>query len=182
MRDFGSATPPSLNALAHVVAKCANEESLGTIFIPHHAPGGVGGDIKLARQVAHNFERSELVILDPIPLASELKAITAEANWVVTMRYHQLVFALSLGIPAVGVSVNPYTHAKLSGAFEQMNLAPLVLPLEQAPERLEAQLAEAKRCRERFAEAARSFGERELPASLAPYEHVAELLNKQDSR
>jgi polysaccharide pyruvyl transferase WcaK-like protein len=176
MRNFGSATPVMLKAVAEIVAAEAEAENLTTVFIPHHAPEGVGGDIKLANQVAAVFEASRFSIVDPIPLAAELKAITSEAEWVVTMRYHQLVFALSQGIPAVGISVNPYTHAKLCGAFEQMKLDPIVTSLEQAPERLSVLLGLAKSRRSEFIAAAREFSEREIAASFAPYQYVADLM------
>jgi polysaccharide pyruvyl transferase WcaK-like protein len=176
MRDFGSATPLQLRARASTVSRLAGLEGLSTVFIPHHAPNGTGGDIRLARAIASEFPEERFSLVDPILLASELKAVTSHAQWVVTMRYHQLVFALSLGIPSVGVSVNAYTDAKLRGAFEQLNLDPLVVPLKEAPDELERATIEARRRKDAFIEAAQSFREREREASLAPYELAASLL------
>lgn len=177
MRKFAGATDEQLRALADAVSALATADSANVVFIPHHAPGGTGHDIRLAEAVAEAFPTGMLRIVNPILLASELKAITRDSQWVVTMRYHQLVFALSLGLPVVGVSVDEYTRAKLRGAFEQFNLEPEVIDLGDAPAALPAAVQRVTGQRAQFAAAAQELRTREEAASLAPYKLAAEFAN-----
>ena len=43
--------------------------------------------------------------------------IARSASLVVSSRYHPIVFAVPNGVPAIGLSVDDYTHTKLSGAL-----------------------------------------------------------------
>ena len=170
MRYFGEADDNNLFALATAVSLLASNQGLNTIFIPHHAPGGDQGDIKLAKTVSHAWsEDRPLVITDPIPMASQLKALTAEAEWVVTMRYHQLIFALSTGVPVVGVYVNEYTKAKLRGAFEQFDLEPKVVSITTAKEKLAILVESALQDKENFINAAQNTSVVEKELSMKAY-------------
>jgi len=173
MRYFGKADDNNLFELATAVSQMANSQGLNTVFIPHHAPGGDQGDIKLANAVSHAWnEDRPLTVTKPIPMASELKALTAESTWVVTMRYHQLIFALSTGVPAIGVYVNEYTEAKLRGAFEQFDLEPKVLSISEAKEKLSNLVESALQDRENFINAAKNASADGKELSMKAY-HLA---------
>jgi polysaccharide pyruvyl transferase WcaK-like protein len=174
MRYFGDANQENLLALSEVVSAIARKQGLKTIFIPHHAPNGKGGDIKLAKSIAHLWpEDKPLIVIEPIPMASPLKALTSSSEWVVTMRYHQLIFALSTGVPAVGVYVNEYTQAKLRGAFEQFDLDPILVSIDDVKDQL-CQLVElATNRRNTFKKAAERLMTRDQDISMAPYKKIA---------
>lgn len=170
MRHFGEADDSNLLELATAVSLLASNQGLNTVFIPHHAPGGHQGDIKLAKSVSHAWgEDRPLAVTEPIPMASQLKALTAKGEWVVTMRYHQLIFALSTGVPAVGVYVNEYTKAKLRGAFEQFNLEPKVLSITTAKENLAVLVASSLQDKENYIKAAQNASVVEKELSMKPY-------------
>ena len=172
LRRFGGIGNEELHRLSSQIVELTGKMGLHTIFIPHHAPGGTEGDIKLINEAAHLWSvKNSLTILDPIPMAAPLKALTAESQWVLTMRYHQLIFALSTGVPAIGVYVDEYTQAKLNGAFEQFELAPRLISIhevEMLPELLEQVLSE----RSLFKQAAQRAATEGLEANLRPYQLI----------
>lgn len=136
LRNFGSANQGRLERLGRCINKIALRHKLSTVFIPHHSPNG-GGDTAIGQDLEQQWLGARpFKLLHPIPMASELKAITADCKLVITMRYHQLIFALSTGVPVVGIYVNEYTQAKLNGAFEQFNLKPRTLAFKEAEEKL----------------------------------------------
>jgi polysaccharide pyruvyl transferase WcaK-like protein len=173
MRYFGDANQENLLELSEAISDTASRQGLKTIFIPHHASGGKGGDIKLANSIVHKWSAdSPLIIMDPIPMASPLKALTFNSEWVVTMRYHQLIFALSTGVSAVGVYVNEYTQAKLRGAFEQFDLEPILVSINDARSKLPNLVEQAKSRRDAFQRAAELVTVREKDISMAAYKKI----------
>ncbi|MCW8193290.1 polysaccharide pyruvyl transferase family protein [Proteobacteria bacterium 005FR1] len=155
LRQLGGTTSDQLQELAAAINRIAGQRKMSTIFIPHHSPGG-GGDLAIAKAVQQSWSTATpFRVVDPIARASALKALTRDADLVISMRYHQIVFALSTGVPAVGICTDRYTRAKLKGAFEQFGLEPRVIPMHSAvndlPEMVEQVLSE----RERFQRAAR---------------------------
>lgn len=169
LRRFGGIDTDELNTICATVARIAQEQGARTVFIPHHAPNKEG-DIKIARQAQHIWpESAPLIVLDPIPMATALKALTSECDWVLTMRYHQLIFALSSGIPAIGLYVDEYTHAKLNGAFEQFGLEPRLLPARSAASELAPLVEKVRSERNLFREAAGRVAHEALEANLRPY-------------
>lgn len=178
MRYFGEADDSNLLELATAVSQLASDQGLNTVFIPHHAPVGNQGDIKLAKTVSHVWRKDRpLTVTEPIPMASQLKALTTKGEWVVTMRYHQLIFALSTGVPAVGVYVNEYTKAKLRGAFEQFNLEPKVVSITTAKDKLATLVESALQDKENFINAAKNISLVEKELSMKAYLLAANNLN-----
>lgn len=175
MRKFGGMDNEDVLRVASVIARTIRERQLKTVFIPHHAPRGTEGDIKLANGIRQLWPENGFHMVDPIPLASELKALTGDCDFVVSMRYHQLVFALSLGIPAVGVYVDEYTQAKLTGSFEALGLKPRVVSIDDADKYLDALVSEACASREEFLTAARRIQTDAKEDSERPYRLIAGL-------
>ncbi|WP_317848196.1 polysaccharide pyruvyl transferase family protein [Marinobacter sp. F4216] len=169
MRKFGGMNDDDVLHVAKAIERVTQANGVKTVYIPHHAPGGVKGDIELGKNISHLWPKGQFHMVDPIPLASELKALTADSQFVVSMRYHQLIFALSIGIPAVGVYVDQYTQAKLTGAFEAMGLEPFVTSVENIDNDLEALVAKAIAAQETFEAAAQKIQSQERASNLRPY-------------
>jgi len=173
MRKFGRANESLLVTLSTEVARISKERHWQTIFIPHHAPANEG-DIRIAKDNAHFWsDQKPLVITAPIPLAAPLKALTGECELTVSMRYHQIIFALSMGIPVVGIYVNEYTQAKLHGAFEQFGLEPRLISIEQVTSKLETLINQVLSEKLLFEEAKVRIATNEVKKSMIPYNKVA---------
>ncbi|WP_260523766.1 polysaccharide pyruvyl transferase family protein [Marinobacter arenosus] len=178
MRKFGGMDDSDVLRVAAAIEQTVRSHNLNTVFIPHHAPMGTKGDIALANHIKHLWKEESFHLVNPIPLASELKALTADSQFVISMRYHQLVFALSIGIPAVGIYVDEYTQAKLTGSFEALGLKPLVTSINQVDQELNDLVSEALESREKFAIAALKIQQEAKTVSERPYRLLANVLEE----
>ncbi|WP_203300635.1 polysaccharide pyruvyl transferase family protein [Marinobacter sediminum] len=175
MRKFGDMDNDDVLRVASTIEKTIRNHDLNTVFIPHHAPRGTEGDIKLAHNIEHLWQDHGFCLVDPIPLASELKALTADSQFVISMRYHQLVFALSIGIPAVGIYVDEYTQAKLTGSFEALGLKPRVVSIHEVETHLEGLVTEACASKDEFLAAALRIQQDAREDSERPYKMLSGL-------
>jgi len=175
MRKFGGMDDNAVLRVATAIEKALSSHNVNTVFIPHHAPRGTEGDIKLAHNIEHLWPDEKFHLVDPIPLASSLKALTVDSQFVVSMRYHQLIFALSTGVPAVGIYVNEYTEAKLRGSFEALGLKPMVTSIEDLEHNLEPLIKEALESRSVFETAAFKIQGNARTLSERPYRMLAEV-------
>lgn len=173
MRKFGPMSDDDTRKIGSCIQQVISKDSLNTVFIPHHAPEGTEGDIKLINSIEDLWEENTLHIVNPIPLASSLKALTADSEYVISMRYHQLIFALSIGVPCIGIYVNEYTKAKLTGSFESLGLEPLVTHYNDVESNLPMLVQRAKANRHSFESAANSFLQNMTADSMKPYELLA---------
>ncbi|WP_434049284.1 polysaccharide pyruvyl transferase family protein [Marinobacter salarius] len=175
MRKFGEMDDDAVLRVATAIEKAMSSNNVNTVFIPHHAPRGTEGDIKLAHNIEHLWPTTRFHLVDPIPLASSLKALTVDSQFVVSMRYHQLIFALSTGVPAVGIYVNEYTEAKLRGSFEALGLKPLVTSIDDVQQNLEPLVREALESRASFEAAALKVQGNAQAISERPYRLLADV-------
>lgn len=175
LRDFGSADHQRLLQVGRCLNRLALQYKLSIVFIPHHSPEG-GGDTAIGQELKERWLGGRrFKLLHPIPLASELKAITADCKLVITMRYHQLIFALSTGVPAVGIYVNEYTKAKLNGAFEQFKLTPCTLAVEEVEEKLPRLVKELPMKKGIFLEASRRALRESLHENMRGIDRLKEI-------
>lgn len=81
-------------------------------------------DIQLARDftVAAGLCGRMVVADSPDYLDTHIKHLTGLCDFVVSTRYHGLVFALTSGVPGVGVSQDDYTDAKIKGLYAYFGL------------------------------------------------------------
>lgn len=176
LRDCKGLALEKKQIVAKTISRIASEKRLQTIFIPHHIPQG---DVRIAQELKAMWSStSPFSIIEPIQRASVLKAITKESQLVVTMRYHQLIFALSTGVPAVGIYFNEYTQAKLNGAFEQFDLEPYLISLNDIDQDLERMLVDVLGKKDRFSNASKRVFDNCLEASMRPYREICSLNNK----
>lgn len=182
LRGFRGVTAEQQEKLCQAIARITAKNNETCVFIPHHAPGGIHGDLEIARRVSSIWpDHNKLEILDPIPYASAVKELTSHCKWVVTMRYHQLIFSLSVGVPSVGIYVDEYTKAKLNGAFEQFNIKPILVSLRESPERIEQLIGSALSLKEQFIHAKNETMRNALEQNMKPYHVVNELLHSATS-
>lgn len=169
MRQFGGMTDDNVLTVARSIKKVIARRQLNTVFIPHHAPQG---DVRLAESIKTYWEGLHFHIVSPILIASSLKALTSESQWVVSMRYHQLIFALSMGVPCVGIYVDEYTQAKLTGSFASFGLEPLVVSIGEVDEKLDSLVSTAIERRSLFKAAAANLDGEQAVDSMKPYINV----------
>lgn len=178
MRHFKGATEAELQQIASIMATWTSEKGHRTVFIPHHAPDGTEGDVKLAGSLQHHWnDNQEFIVLNPIPRASNILALTGDSQWVVTMRYHQLIFALSQQIPAVAIYSDEYTKAKLTGAFQVLGKTPYAIPLDRVTTELVPTIEAAIKDHNEQKHASIPIGTEQKESSMAPYEKLRSILH-----
>lgn len=86
--------------------------------VPHRC------DVQLARDFAEVAGLAgRLVVADrPEYRTPHIKYLTGLCDFLVSTRYHGLVFALTSGVPVVGVSHDEYTGAKIKGLYAYFGL------------------------------------------------------------
>lgn len=174
MRKFGEMNEEDVARVAAAIERVIRDHQCNTVFIPHHAPEGTRGDIKLAKDISHLWQEGQFTLVDPIPIASSLKALTADSRFVISMRYHQLIFALSTGIPAVGIYADEYTKAKLRGSFEALGLKPLLTSTEEVEQELGGLVQQALDAAMQFKAAAERIHGEAQQSNERPYRMLAE--------
>jgi polysaccharide pyruvyl transferase WcaK-like protein len=175
LRQLGATSRAQLLEIGRAVNRVAVARGMDTVFIPHHSPGGAG-DLAVAKDLQQAWpSRTSFRVVDAITRAAALKALTADCNLAISMRYHQLIFALSTGVPAIGIYTDRYTRAKLRGAFEQFDLEPRILPLHAACEQLSKMVDLVLSEGEQFRRAAQRPTEQARSNNLKALHYVEEL-------
>ncbi|WP_053005232.1 polysaccharide pyruvyl transferase family protein [Kocuria sp. SM24M-10] len=97
-------------------------------FLPHMAhPGQGDGDEAFHAQVAGLMTSgAELQTIDSARRTAEL---TASADYVVTSRYHPVVFGLTGGATVLPVAVDTYADVRMQGALDNWGFAEQAVPL-----------------------------------------------------
>ncbi|MBN1600317.1 MAG: polysaccharide pyruvyl transferase family protein [Chitinispirillaceae bacterium] len=176
LRDCKGLQQEQKQIIAGTISKLALEKGFHTVFIPHHIPQG---DVQVAMDIKALWpSTTRFSIIEPVQRATALKAITKESQLVVTMRYHQLIFALSTGVPAVGIYFNEYTQAKLTGAFEQFEMEPCLISLNVIGPDLLNTITDVLQQKAKFALASNKVSENALDASMRPYREIYSIYNK----
>jgi polysaccharide pyruvyl transferase WcaK-like protein len=119
--DFVRATAVLLDAIAA-------ETGLEVVFLAHFAAldaGLVRGDSMIHDEVRAVMASPSRV--EPTTDSVAAARLSRSAALVVSSRYHPAVFAVSAGVPTIGIPVDDYTTTKLTGAlgnFGQDTLVP----------------------------------------------------------
>jgi polysaccharide pyruvyl transferase WcaK-like protein len=143
------------------------------VFIPHFAHGR-HSDLKIARLIEKEWH-SKPVILERVPSAPAILALTGKMLLVMASRYHAVIFALAAGVPAVALYFDEYTKARMTGAFEQFELEPFMVDMMDTGHGLGDAASKAIDNRARFYEASLRVKRDGLKTNLAPYERLAAL-------
>lgn len=117
----------------------------GTVeFVPHLAQFGVhDGDEAFHRKVATRMH-SESVHREIEPADLSLRR-TLTADYVVTTRYHPVVFGLAGGATVLPIAVDEFAEVRMGGAFQTWGITGQVIPLAAliTPRRVAWDLREA---------------------------------------
>ena len=128
----GTGTLPGVEyveRIAAVLDELVEVSGLGVVLIPHMADtGSRDQDLAVHRQIAAAMRTDNVELAELLP-ASEAAALTAGAALVVSSRYHPAVFAAGAGVPAVSLSTDHYSDARLSGALRNWGLEQFNLPM-----------------------------------------------------
>ncbi|NQX35130.1 polysaccharide pyruvyl transferase family protein [Herbiconiux sp. VKM Ac-2851] len=105
-------------AAARLLDEVALSTGLAIVFVAHFGSllaDEVRGDSVLHKAVAERMRvpSSAVVPADSVAAAG----LARQASLVLTSRYHPAVFAVSGGVPTVGIAVDEYTTVKLTGAL-----------------------------------------------------------------
>jgi hypothetical protein len=104
--------------IAALLDALAAESGLEIIFSPHFgstSPTLMRGDSVMHAAVAERMSAPSREI--PATDAAASGALARRAGFVVSSRYHPVIFAVPGGVPAIGIAVDDYTTVKLTGAL-----------------------------------------------------------------
>ena len=124
---------PLLDRLAHQLEQAAQYTGCTLVFIPHaraHAAlGSLWSDEDMGRALATRMQSATMHVL-PVLTPTQVAHLTSQASWVISSRYHPLVFALAATKPCFGVWCDEYTRIKLQGALHHYGCAQASSSLE----------------------------------------------------
>lgn len=96
-------------------------------LVAHMAdPDEGGGDLALHSEVAERLQVPSVVL--PIERDTEAAARTARAGWVLTTRFHPVVFGTTAGSAVLALPLNRYGHSRMDGALRNVGLAGAAVP------------------------------------------------------
>ena len=176
-----SADEQQLNCLYRTIEKLVAELEATAVFIPHHAPQN-RGDCAAARAVVQHWHNTPFILLEQVPPASAILALTGALRLVISNRYHGVIFGLTMGVPTVALYHDEYTEAKMRGAFEQFQLEPLAFSITNSFAADLTELVHKALARQRdFAAAAKTIPAAGLADNIAPYNLIKDFIAAQSN-
>ncbi|GAA1789882.1 hypothetical protein GCM10009712_41550 [Pseudarthrobacter sulfonivorans] len=128
----GSGAMPSNDYHRHMarLLDLAYEQlQLPILLLPHVSTlGAQDGDQECHAAIARLSKAPNIRVLDQRP-AGETAALTANAELIISSRYHPVIFGLSAGVPVLPVAVDYYGEVRIGGALENWGLRPLLRSL-----------------------------------------------------
>ncbi len=107
---------------------------LPVVLVPHTGvlvgPGVPGTDADLMATMAKHHPEAAWLHPLPVHTSTVSAAVLRHAEAVVSARFHPIVFALSSGVPCMGLASGHYTDIKLSGALAHHGMADWRLPMQ----------------------------------------------------
>ncbi|WNZ29236.1 MAG: polysaccharide pyruvyl transferase family protein [Candidatus Bathyarchaeota archaeon] len=103
--------------LAKVADKLIDEHDARVLFVPIQY--GVDGDGSPAIDVLQLMcNKNKAFVLSKMYDAKQIKCIIDHLDFVIGFRYHFNVFALTSGVPAIGIYIDDYYKIKINGIFD----------------------------------------------------------------
>ena len=118
----------SLDAL---VDRC----DLDVVLLPHMGSleerdaSAIGSDVRGHDRIAE-YTTSGRVRSLAMMTARELVAVTADAHFTLSTRYHPVVFGAGVGVPAVGLVTSYYSSIRMRGALGNVGMEQFAIPFE----------------------------------------------------
>ncbi|MGH9459961.1 MAG: polysaccharide pyruvyl transferase family protein [Vicinamibacteria bacterium] len=115
----GNSTEELSLRLARLLDRVMGETTATILFIPHETSvGREAYDVAFARAVEKYLRSPQRFhVLTDFLSDREVKYLTGCCDLILSTRYHGIVFALSSGVPCVGLMQDEYTAVKMRGAF-----------------------------------------------------------------
>lgn len=114
------------------LGRLARETGARLVFVPHaRAPDD---DHEIGRKLASALAPDVELDLLPVEDAGAARRRVACMEMVISTRYHPLIFAMSAGVPCLGVYADAYTRVKITGALRHGGLESWTLPWVLASE------------------------------------------------
>lgn len=110
-----------LAGLSAQLAAIARHTGAPVVLMPHQGAldGSSSHDVRVAEDLGHRLRILDAsAVTTGILTPAQTAQLTRRAALVITSRYHPLVFALSGGVPAIGIYLDEYTRTKMCGALE----------------------------------------------------------------
>ncbi|GGI69690.1 polysaccharide pyruvyl transferase family protein [Pseudarthrobacter scleromae] len=115
--------------MARLLDLAYEQLQLPILLLPHVSTfGAQDGDQECHAAIARLSTAPDVRVLDQRP-AEETAALTANAELVISSRYHPVVFGLSAGVPVLPVAVDYYGEVRIGGALESWGLRRLLRSL-----------------------------------------------------
>lgn len=110
-----------------VIEELAGRTGARVELVPHMAdPDEGGGDLLLHHEVAAQLSPPATVL--PIEQDTVAAARTTGAAWVISTRFHPVVFGTAAGASVLAIPLNRYGHSRMDGALRNIGLAGAAVP------------------------------------------------------
>jgi polysaccharide pyruvyl transferase CsaB len=120
-------------ALAEALNHIVRELEVKVAFIPMHHPH----DIEASADVMRMIE-GESILIDEELSPEELLTVIGKMDFIVGMRLHSLIFAATMGVPAVGITYDAKVKQFMElagipqgGTIEELNVADLLIAIQE---------------------------------------------------
>lgn len=145
------------------LAEVVNIYDIDIVLFPHKGvlvgpeQDGVNNDIYGHDRIVAN-DTTGRIRSAPMISARDLLAVTSQAEFTISTRYHPLVFGGRVGVPALGIVLSFYSAQRMRGALKGVGMEQFAIPFESwgtfGPKALES----LKARRQEFAENAKKQG------------------------
>ncbi|MHA3724028.1 polysaccharide pyruvyl transferase family protein [Leucobacter sp. HY1910] len=121
--------------LAAMLDKTVEQLDVDIVLLPHMGKLGhdntasEGSDVYGHGRIVH-YARTERVRSLEMMTSEALAAVTANAQFTLSTRYHPVVFGAGLGVPAVSLVTSYYSAVRMRGALKNVGMESLAIPFE----------------------------------------------------
>jgi polysaccharide pyruvyl transferase WcaK-like protein len=107
--------------LAYISDYLVERYNATIVFVPMQY-GDIDDRIAESETIALMKRRENAFLLSGVHTDSEIKGLVGQMDFVIGFRYHFITFAVTSGVPAIGIYSNPYYSKKICGVLALMGL------------------------------------------------------------
>lgn len=169
IRDWKQNSPRFAEEMAALCDEMAERHGLSTLFVPMQYPA----DLAIAERVAENMKTAAYRIKRELSVP-EMFSVLAEAEVLIGMRLHSLIYATTLAVPAMAIVYDPKISAFMESLCQPECIEASTFSKEEAGGKMERILKEHAKRKEELR--ARNAVLRQMAEENATY--ALELLNE----